>query len=148
MVTVVEIIGIVGGLAGLLSLTIIILQKITRKPKLNYHVTKSYFYIPTQKENHFIGFIVNLKIHNLGNRPTTIHKATLSFDYEGKNFQLSMTEQLDILMIPDRTEQRMLLFNHNRRTDGEIKDKVQNCELVIEDTHGTKTILIPEIIQS
>jgi len=147
MVTTAEFIGIVGGIAGLLSLGIIILKEITKKPKLIYDVTNTYFYAPIEKKDHFIGFSIDLKIHNLGNRTTTIHKAKLSFDYQGNNFQPLMSGQLDILMIPDRTEQKSIHFNHNRRTDGEIKDKVQNCELIIEHTHGTKTISIPEMKQ-
>lgn len=147
MVTTAEFIGIVGGIAGLLSLGIIILKEIRKKPKLICDVTNSYFYLPTRTEDHFIGFSIDLKIHNLGNRTTTIHKAKLSFDYQGKHFQPSMSGQLDVLMTPDRTEQKSIQFNHNRRTDGEIKDKVQNCELIIEHTHGTKTISIPEMKQ-
>jgi len=147
MVTTVEFIGIVGGIAGLLSLGIIILKEITKKPKLIYDVTKSSFYSPYRAEDNFFGFIIDFTVHNLGNRATTIHKAKLSFDYQGKHFQPPLSGQLNILMIPDRTAHKTIHFNHNRRTDGDIKDKVQNCELIIEHTHGTKTISIPEINQ-
>ena len=148
MVTTAEFIGIVGGIAGLLSLGIIIIREITKKPKLIYDVTKSIFYLPYRKEENFIGFNIDLTVHNLGNRATTIHKAKLSFDYQGKRFQPEMAGQLNILMIPDRTVQKAIHFNHNRSISGDIKDKVQNCELIIEHTHGTKTISIPEINQT
>ena len=80
-ITFVDIISLVGGIAGLLSLTILILQFLLEKPILNAVVENPHYNQPQPSDSaNFSLFHIPIRLENRGRRNTTVHSFTLTFN--------------------------------------------------------------------
>ena len=132
-----EFVAIWGAIAGSASVSFLIYQTATNKPKLIFEVVRKAIY-PAKGNNNFSMIIINMKVHNRGSKPTTIHKTKLTFDYDSQSKDIE-DERSPLEVLPDRTE--TFTPNSNIHEDDYIiHDKITNCVLTVEHTHGKNVI--------
>jgi len=147
VVSTTEIIGVVGGIAGLISLGILIYKIAKERPKLSYEITdRVTFYTPHEHQN-FYNFSISIKFHNKGRIGTTIHSSKLSFKYEGEEFEIEDPRESPLILDPDSSTTKYCSFyiRKDEVKNVNIKDLVTNCLLTFRHTHGTLKVEIPEI---
>lgn len=134
----------IGGIAGFISLAIIIYKTFTEKPILKFTLKDACFWYSDTPENPMSGFSVSLSVSNKGQRSTTIHKVSLSFVYEGKTYSPEMSMSSVTQLPPDDTKPLLFSF-YLKPEDGRFTSDINNGTLIIEHTHKELTICIPKI---
>ncbi len=149
MVSITEIVGVVGGIAGLLSLALIIYKTIREKPIISCEISgEPYYYNPSNESDNFISFSVNAKIHNRGSRHTTIHDWDLAFEYNNEKFKINNNNYGNPFQVnADSTRSQYFILNI-KKEKGPFKDYVKNCALTMYHTFGEITVPCEKIKES
>jgi len=147
MVSTAEIIGVIGGIAGLVSLGILIYKTAKERPKLSYDIFDRITFYPPDSNSNFYNFSISIKFHNTGGRGTTIHRSKLSFKYDNKEYHIEDTRESPLTIYPDSSTTKFCSFyiREDEAKGIHIKDAVTNCLLTFGHTHGTLKVEIPEI---
>ncbi|MBM3911001.1 MAG: hypothetical protein FJ356_05075 [Thaumarchaeota archaeon] len=138
----IEISAIVGAITGSVSLGIVVYKTIKDKPSLQFEIENQYFYVPREYEN-FTNITIVIKIHNRGERNTTVHSSELSFSENGKNYNLHGKDYAASIP-PDSSVTTFFQFELHKK-DGEIKSKKFDGNIIISYTHGKKEMKVTNI---
>ena len=117
--TPIELTAIIGAVTGSVSLSIVIYKTLKEKPCLNFTIEKAYWSIHTVNDPTFNPISINVRIDNKGDKGTTIHKTSISFDYEGEHKTIKDDHGLSIL-VPPHESKRHLFSYHIKRNDFKI----------------------------
>jgi hypothetical protein len=139
-----QIIGIVGGTAGMVSLAIVLYKTWKEKPRLSFTVEKTYWSIHTPQDPVFNPISISLRIDNKGDKGTTIYGTYLSFEYDHEHKTIKDDRGLSILVPPHETIRHLLNY-YIKRNEFKIENNIKNATLTITYTHGQKKIEIPVI---
>ncbi len=142
--TPIEITAIIGAITGSVSLSIVTYKTWKEKPRLNFTIEKAYWSIHTVNDPTFNPISINVRIDNKGNKGTTIHSTSISFDYDGEHKTIKDNHNISIL-IPPHESTRQLFSYHIKRNEFKIENDIKNATLTMNYTHGQKEIQIPII---
>lgn len=132
-------VAIIGVIIGSISL---IRQFWKERPRLVFTIENKYYYPPEKSFNSLIYTIfIALRIENKGENDTTIHTASISFDYDNKPYFLKNELFSDNIIKAGDTKRFNLNFTI-RQEEIKIEHDVINSTLIIEDTHKSKKIPI------
>ena len=142
MMTILEIVSIVGAITGSVSICLIIYKTWREKPKLSINIEDAYHYFPTREGYNFREFSVGFVVNNKGTRSTTIHTSNISFIFEDKPFNSKSTTPYFIQ--PDSSEKINILF-HIRKEEFSQNKNIDNGLLKLIHTHGTESVPLSQI---
>ena len=132
-----ELTALIGAITGSISLGFLVFKSITDRPKLKFEVVRKFFF-PSEKNPPFTSIVINMKVHNRGSKPTTIHHSKLTFDYNSEQKELE-DDRSSFEILPDRTvDYAPMLSLHE--SDLILRNKITNCVLTITHTHDEKII--------
>ena len=142
-----QLVGLIGGVAGLLSLGILLTKYVLEKPNLKIIIEQSFYNPPESHESNFSIFFIGLRIENKGRRNTTVHSFDLTFDYKNKTYSPPLIGGSEVIINADDTKRINLQFGLQKRQfvvpEGDIEDAI----LKIAHTFNKKTIEISKIKQ-
>ena len=142
-----QIISVVGGISGLISLGILLVKYVFEKPKLKTFVEEAY-YGQSESNSNLVFFHLSLRFENKGRRNTTVHGGDLNFMFKEKEYSLSLSRVLsEMIVIADDTKRASLELTLNKNLDKIPEGDIKNGILKIVHTHGKETIPIPIIKQ-
>jgi hypothetical protein len=146
-ITFVDIVSLVGGIAGLLSLGILILQFLLEKPKLHVVVENAYYNQPQPSDSaNFSLFHIPIRIENKGRRNTTVHSFTLTFNYQEKQYSPPLQDgRIEVIVIAEDVKRTHLIFALQKRQFVIPEGDIQNAVLEIVHTFDKQVIIIPKI---
>lgn len=133
----------IGGIAGFISLAIIIYKTYTEKPILKFKLKDAYFWGYDTPENPMTSFSVSLTVSNKGQRSTTIHTVTFSFEYKGKTYMPTLQAMTPTQIPPDDTKSLLFSF-YMKPEEGQFSGTIEKGKLIIEHTHNK---LIVEVVK-
>lgn len=145
MVTIPEIVGVVGGIAGIVSLGLIIYKAKRERPIISCEIDREPSYNQPQNESdNFITFSIGIKFHNRGLRPTTIHDWKLSFEYENKKFIVNKAYDNSFQINQDSSTTQFFPLNI-KKEKGPFNDSIKNSVFTIRHTFGEIVMQIENI---
>ena len=142
-----NIIAIIGAVTGSVSLFILTYKQLWKeRPRLIYNVEKTYWYPPeTNLNSKWYTISISLLFKNTGERSTTIHNVSLSFEYMNKQHTTdNLQYPQEISLLGGDSKSQTFNFSINQK-EIQITDNPKNVKLTIEYTHGKKTEIIYEI---
>ncbi len=147
MVSIAEIIGVVGGTAGLISLVILIYKTVKERPRLSFEIMDRVTFYPPHENQNFYNFSISIKFHNKGRIGTTIHSSKLFFKYGKEEFEIEDPRESSLTLEPDSSTTKNCSFyiRKDEIKNINIKDVVTNCLLTFRHTHGILKVEMPEI---
>jgi hypothetical protein len=146
MVTLIEIIAILGFVTGLPSLAILIYKTWRERPNLTFTIENCSWYLH-HPDATFTIISVSLRMDNNGERNTTIHTANMFFEQNGKRHNGEKLSTLNTTVRANETTSKIFDF-HFPLKDIVITNDITNSTVILYYTHGTKSIKIPLIKKS
>ncbi len=141
-----QIVGLIGAVSGLLSLSILLTKYILEKPNLKIIVEKAYYHPPDTVDANFSIFFILLRIENKGRRNTTFHTFDLTFDYQDKSYSPPLIDgRTETIIHADDSKRFNLQFGLQKRQFIIPSGDIENASLKIAHTFNKKTIEIPKI---
>lgn len=137
-----DVTAMVGVALGSVSLALVIYKTLKEKPKIKGEFVSGNWHKRTETSI-ATEFGIHVRIHNTGERNTTIHSATLEIKRNGKLFSVN-TEHLGIPIASSSSMLNQFIFNLGIEQI-EVKDDITNSTLILNHTHGTKKVKIPLI---
>lgn len=142
MVSITDITAVVGMVTGSAGLALIIYKTLKEKPKLKIEILEANWFKRTE-HSIVTTFGIYVRIHNKGDRNTTVHSAILEIEQEGKKFSIE-TDRLDVIVTSSSSALKQLLFNLSL-DQAVISDNITNSMLLLKHTHGTEKAEVPLI---
>ena len=134
-----------GAIVGSVGLAIVIYKTWRERPILVFKIEDQFCYPPDKRLSSVWNTItIRLRVDNKGERNTTIHSASISFDYKGKPYLEKIELTINNTINADSTLRPQISFNI-KENELHLDSDIKNLTLKIEHTHNTKTIMIPHI---
>lgn len=149
-ITLSQIISLVGGIAGLVSLVVLITKYLLERPNLKFVVEDAYYNQPQPSDSaNFSQFYIGLRIENTGRRNTTVHSFVLTFNYKEKSYSPPLMDgRMEVIINADDVKRQILIFGLQKRQFIIPEGNIDNATLDISHTFGkAKTINILTIAQ-
>jgi len=134
---------LIGAITGAVYIGYLIIKLIRDKPRLVFEVVSKNFY-PAEGNNFFSPIVIRIKVHNKGSRPTTIHHAKLSFNYNSKNQVVEYDGHIEVP--PDYTAEFYPQLNLHK-DELVIYGQITNCVLTVDHTHDSTPLDLGTIKQ-
>lgn len=146
-ITFVDIVSLVGGIAGLLSLAILIIQFLLEKPNLNAVVENPYYDQPQPSDSaNFSLFHIPIRMENKGRRNTTIHSFLLTFNYKGTQYSPPLQDgKIEVIVNAEDVKRQHLIFALQKRQYVIPEGDIENAFLEVVHTFDKLVIPIPKI---
>ena len=144
-ITLQELVSFIGGFAGMLSLSILLIRYVFEKPKLKIIIEKTYYTPPHDSTYNFTTFYIKLRFENKGRRNTTVHSAELSFEYQGKSYSPILPSSIELVVIADDVKRADLNFLLQKNQYIIPEGTIRNSKLKISHIYGSEDIVIDEI---